>query len=542
MEVCCRLCLYTTGEMIHIFDERACEAKVCEKLQVHLSLSVKKESSLPKHICLKCWQRVEAFEEFYREVADNQVILAFNAQPDTIVYQEPSTKPAYIAEEITYATVAVEPIASPVSENGPPSYDEVQQSKVAHRITIQTVQEANEGAEEPCYVEVQIEEADNRLEEEPATEDGSDRASDFSDHDVDTVDIDEESADNTIIIPKLLQDGKFVVRGEQLRKYMEKFYDLECDICNHGEWQTIEELFDHYRTVHNTAGYVECCGRKMRRLKVMATHMATHVQPEAFECPICRKIMTSQQTLRLHIKNHLPEEKRPLQCSQCPRRFSYSSVLAAHQASHQSKEQSTLIVCAICDRSYRSTKGLQEHMAAVHSEQQPDGSGPAVCHICAKQFSNRCNLAYHMTTHQPPLHQVQCEECGKWLKNKICLRKHMIQHSQIRHQCEQCDYSAVNVQCLQNHIRVKHSNKRPYVCGECGKAFKLKTNLQNHLVQHTGVHKYACEFCSRKFASSGNYYVHRKRMHSEELARHKKQKEEEEREFRERTILAKTKN
>jgi len=49
----------------------------------------------------------------------------------------------------------------------------------------------------------------------------------------------------------------------------------------------------------------------------------------------------------------------------------------------------------------------------------------------------------------------------------------------------------------------------------------------NHMVQHTGVRKFACQFCSRTFASSGNYYSHRKRMHPIELAEHKLKQEEE---------------
>lgn len=49
------------------------------------------------------------------------------------------------------------------------------------------------------------------------------------------------------------------------------------------------------------------------------------------------------------------------------------------------------------------------------------------------------------------------------------------------------------------------------------------------MVQHTGIKKFKCEFCERQFASSGNYYSHRKRMHKDELAAVNKKKEEEDR-------------
>lgn len=70
----------------------------------------------------------------------------------------------------------------------------------------------------------------------------------------------------------------------------------------------------------------------------------------------------------------------------------------------------------------------------------------------------------------------------------------------------------------------------------CDKSFKLRKTLINHLVQHTGVHNFSCEFCSRTFASSGNYYSHRKRMHPQELAAKNKHKEEAENEFRAKVL------
>lgn len=60
--------------------------------------------------------------------------------------------------------------------------------------------------------------------------------------------------------------------------------------------------------------------------------------------------------------------------------------------------------------------------------------------------------------------------------------------------------------------------------------------MLNHLVQHTGIRKFFCEFCGRAFASSGNYYSHRKRMHPQELAAVKEKKEEEERQLREKVF------
>lgn len=235
--------------------------------------------------------------------------------------------------------------------------------------------------------------------------------------------------------------------------------------------------------------------------------------------------MTTPKILQYHIQNHRPEEERPLKCNLCPRRFSYGSALVSHSQSHLPEVERTRHVCDECGKSYSSAKNLAEHIAARHSRTEPLAY---VCHICAKRFTSKSNLTYHLTTHQPKIHQVQCDQCKKWLKNKLCLRKHMVQHSMVRHKCNLCDYSALNLQCLKNHMRVQHTDLKPFACDVCGKSFKLKNTLLNHQVQHTGVKKFSCEFCARTFASSGNYYAHRKRMHPQELAVQKKRKEDEE--------------
>lgn len=168
---------------------------------------------------------------------------------------------------------------------------------------------------------------------------------------------------------------------------------------------------------------------------------------------------------------------------------------------------------------------LSTHMNVAHLRQ----GQKYICEICSKKFACRSNLNYHMTTHQPKIRRVQCDTCGKWLKNELCLRKHMVQHSSIRYNCSICTYSALNRQCLQNHIKVQHSDEKPYKCNECDKSFKLKNTLISHMVQHTGVRKYVCQFCDRKFGSSGNYYSHRKRMHAQLLSELKLKQEQEER-------------
>lgn len=52
--------------------------------------------------------------------------------------------------------------------------------------------------------------------------------------------------------------------------------------------------------------------------------------------------------------------------------------------------------------------------------------------------------------------------------------QHMVQHSMVRFSCELCDYSALNRQCLRNHIKVQHSDIKPFSC-----QVRLRNELTN---------------------------------------------------------------
>lgn len=112
----------------------------------------------------------------------------------------------------------------------------------------------------------------------------------------------------------------------------------------------LSDLCQHYAEHHKIKGYVTCCNIKLIKPRAMALHMARHLQPSAFTCTECNKVLTCPKILRYHIQNHRPESERPLACSQCPRRFSYSSALVAHIISHQPEDQRAAHVCNECGK------------------------------------------------------------------------------------------------------------------------------------------------------------------------------------------------
>ena len=51
----------------------------------------------------------------------------------------------------------------------------------------------------------------------------------------------------------------------------------------------------------------------------------------------------------------------------------------------------------------------------------------------------------------------------------------------ISHKCPQCNYRSAWRSCVLTHMKLKHSNQRPWHCSICTKSYKLKHHLKQHM-------------------------------------------------------------
>ncbi|XP_077295482.1 uncharacterized protein LOC143917775 [Arctopsyche grandis] len=316
---------------------------------------------------------------------------------------------------------------------------------------------------------------------------------------------------------EIYRNGKLLLKGPTLENAMNKFYNLDCNMCKDKvQFTNLNGLFKHYESVHETKGYVMCCNSKLYYRRAICVHMARHLQPSAFECPICEKSMSRPNTVKLHMQTHLPESEKPHKCDQCDKRFRRIVGLNNHKLSHLPANERDTYDCKICEKTFTLHTSFVGHLATVH------GNVKYLCAECGRSFQTKTNLSMHMLTHDPTeKHKATCSKCGLVFKNKPSLKQHMKRHADLL-QCTLCEFSTPLQQKLKVHMIVKHSDSKPYSCVVCDKRFKFKQGLNTHMAQHTGERKYTCPFCPKTFVSSGNYYTHRKRMHSEEINQTKK--------------------
>ncbi|RUS89638.1 hypothetical protein EGW08_002559 [Elysia chlorotica] len=106
--------------------------------------------------------------------------------------------------------------------------------------------------------------------------------------------------------------------------------------------------------------------------------------------------------------------------------------------------------------------------------------------------------------------RYQCPRCEQTFLLKSHLDKHLALHSPTSQSCKVCQKTFANVYRLQRHM-ISHSEStdlRKFKCPECGKAFKFKHHLKEHIRIHSGEKPFQCPTCSKRFSHSGSYSSH----------------------------------
>ncbi|KAG6450377.1 hypothetical protein O3G_MSEX006560 [Manduca sexta] len=109
-----------------------------------------------------------------------------------------------------------------------------------------------------------------------------------------------------------------------------------------------------------------------------------------------------------------------------------------------------------------------------------------------------------------PKKKFQCEICGRIFKMKAGLENHIITHSGIKpYVCEICGKTSTKRQDLIRHMKI-HSEERNYACPRCDRHFKRGSDVTSHMRTHTGSRPYGCETCKKTYTSHSGLRKHYK--------------------------------
>ncbi|XP_073695143.1 uncharacterized protein [Garra rufa] len=110
---------------------------------------------------------------------------------------------------------------------------------------------------------------------------------------------------------------------------------------------------------------------------------------------------------------------------------------------------------------------------------------------------------------QERLQPYICGQCGKSFRSKKHIYQHMRVHSKkIICRNGRCKMIFPDWKQLKEHVKIHIRKRKPFMCLDCGKNFINQRHLTIHMRVHTGEKPFACEVCGKKFIQKSSVTVH----------------------------------
>ena len=297
-------------------------------------------------------------------------------------------------------------------------------------------------------------------------------------------------------------DKKFTQRGS-LKIHIAAVHDGKkpyiCEICN-SSFALKHRLIQHMagKNVHKTIEKMNS-PKTFVSNKQLKNHISIgHDGNKRFHCHVCDITYASNQKRNRHIESvhNMILVSNEKNCESCDASFQFQHQLESHMA----KAHIEALKCIICNKIFKSTVTLKNHVAAVHvgKKKNPEGEKTFPCDICNITLATKPSKKRHLAN----VHGEIFEQKDKNTKCKICKANFKFPFQ------------------LKSHIANVHEEKRPYVCELCGSSFGLQSSLWNHKKTHASIKNdevFNCDRCGKIYTQKSHLMRHIAAVHNENL-------------------------
>ena len=267
--------------------------------------------------------------------------------------------------------------------------------------------------------------------------------------------------------------------------------------------------------------------------------LASTMPVTAYACHYCNFAAATvgsinSHSARLHFGQHQPLLEIPVEefdCDQCDVKTRSRKAMQGHlKRCHLAQANSDgMFVCTVCSYETLSRMGLQRHISMKHNKARCDPATDSYkCEHCDFASPNAKIMEWHKYMHADESTSgkngsfYSCNDCefSTWAKTQLfshIKRKHkdgedeeQIEHTFI---CQQCDYSTKNKHSMKVHVIRKHTSEFNHECETCGKKYKVKADLTNHIRFQHREQPIICDVCGKTCRNSNLLYLHQKFAH-----------------------------
>ena len=244
---------------------------------------------------------------------------------------------------------------------------------------------------------------------------------------------------------------------KNLRKHIRELHetdskDWRCDVCG-NVFKYKRTMLKHVTSFHQNEKSIE-------GLEVKSETNTFEPTQNLSKCEMCHQSMPDSK-LKDHFDSiHLD---KMIECEPCKKKFpprAYKRhVYSAHEKVKKTHE------CEECGKIYSTSKQLEIHTTSVHQNIK------FTCGLCSVECASRRNLQKHKNSVHFVESAVQCPKCDKSYKHSASLSNHMaLAHSDKSYQCEICQKMFYLKSQLNSHLQLKHGNKVD--CPKCLKSYQ----------------------------------------------------------------------
>ncbi|XP_045783429.1 zinc finger protein 189-like [Maniola jurtina] len=143
---------------------------------------------------------------------------------------------------------------------------------------------------------------------------------------------------------------------------------VDLGVRKRRQWQRYYSFYNDTNTPRKRSckGWCLCdqCGKWFPSPGLLWQHSQVHTGEKLFKCAICHKAFMYKPSLKDHMLNAHSDNPPRFPCGVCHREFSCTSNRRRHMSTHQGTR--LLYKCDICDKSFTSAFGMEQHVTHVH--------------------------------------------------------------------------------------------------------------------------------------------------------------------------------